>query len=110
MESSVVNDRVRLCALEFLIVYRIMLYTCSNTILLDTLYIRHNHLTRKVRILTHILEVTSVKRCTTYVHSRTEKDVLLTVTCLLSNAAAEKMSHFLVPCSSEIHECRKCST
>ena len=110
IESSVIHNRVRLSSLELLVIHCVVLYTGSNTILLNTFYIRYNHLARKERILTHILEVTAIERSTANIDTRTKKNILLTVACLLSDAAAIKERHLLIPCCSKIHKCRKRST
>ena len=84
-----------------------MLHTSCHTVLLDTFHIRNHHLSGKVRVLTHILEITSIKRSTADVDSRTEKDVLLAVTRLFTDAAAIKEGHFLVPCRRKINKSRE---
>ena len=87
-----------------------MLHAGGDTVFLDTLDVRDNHLTCKIWILTHVLEVTSVERSTADIDARTEKDILLAVACLLTYAAAVKERHLLVPCSCKVYKGRECST
>ena len=87
-----------------------MLYAGCNTIFLYTLYIRNHHLACEVWVLTHVLEVTSVERSTADVDTRAEKDVLLAVTSLLTDAAAIKERHLLVPCCSKVYKGRESCT
>ena len=99
IESSVIDDSIVLMTLRLLVIERIMLHAYSDTILLNLLNIRHYHLRSKERILAHVLEVTTIKRSTVYVHARAEKHVLIAVARLLTDNLSVKSRHFLIPCS-----------
>jgi hypothetical protein len=85
IESSVVDNCIIGVTSCFLVVEGIMLYADSYSVLLYFLDIRNAHLSGKERIFTHIFEVTAAERGSVDVHSRAEKDVLLTVACLFSD-------------------------
>ena len=76
-------------------------------VFLNTFYVRDNHLTCEIRVLAHILEVTSVERSAADVDARSQKDVLLAVARLFTDAAAVEEGHFLVPCRCKVDECRE---
>ena len=93
---------------SLLIVECIMLHAHCNAVLLDFLYVRNNHLGCEERILSHILEVTTIERSTINVHSRSEKYVLFTEACLFSYNFSVKSRHILIPCSCKSCQCREC--
>ena len=72
-------------AMSLLIIEGEMLHAHCHTVLLNLLDIWNAHLGSKIRILTHILEVTAAERGTIDVHSWSKEHILLTVAGLLTD-------------------------
>ena len=92
---------------HFMVVKGIMLNACSHSVRLHALHIRNDHPRSQVRVFSHILEISSVKRSSVYVHARTEQHTLVPVTCFFPYALSVKGRHLLIPCRSQTGQCRK---
>ena len=88
-------------AVYFVVVQREVLHTGRDTVALYTLYVRHYHLRCQIWVFAHVLEITSVERCTVDIDAGAEQHAFVAVTGFLANAFAVKQSHVGVPGSRQ---------
>ena len=62
IQSTVGNSHIHMVAEGFLFIKRVMFYAARHTLGLKTLNIRNTHPRSKIRILSHIFKVATVKR------------------------------------------------
>ncbi len=107
IQGTVTKVHIDCAAPLLLIVERKVFHACSHAILLKLLNVRHNHLPCQIRILTHILEVTSVERSAVDIHARTEQHILLAIACLLADSLAIYPGKLRIPSGGKCRQCRK---
>ena len=107
MQSAVAYYDVHLITIFLVIVQTVMLHACRNAIRLQTLYVRHHHRSRQVRVFAHILEVASAERGAIDVDARSENHVLATIEGFFAKTLAVERGEVWVPCGSETGQRRE---
>ena len=106
IQRPVTYDDIRRVPVKFLIVKRIMFDTCSHALLLDTLDVRYDHFGRQTWVLTHIFKISSTERCPVDVAARSQQNILLSITGLLSDRDTIEMRQLRIPCGRKSRQRR----
>ena len=96
--------------MTFLIVACIMLHTGSDSIALQSLDIWNSKFSGKVRVFTHILEISSAQRTPVHIHSRAKYNILFTETRLFSQSLSILTGNLPVPSSCKACQGRESHT
>ena len=107
IERTVVNDDVNLVAILLIIVQSKVLYTCGNTVRLQSLNVGNNHTRSQIRVFAHVFEVASAERSAQNVDTWTKNHVLATIECLLAECLSVAVSQLRIPRCSKTRERRK---
>ena len=97
IKGAVVHDDIGGVTVHFVVVQGKVFHAGSHTILLHAPDIGHYHLSGQIRVLTHILKVASVERCTVDIDTRAQQDRFVAVARLFTDTLSVKERHFGVP-------------